>query len=118
MTALVIDDDDDVRTWLRTMLELEGWEVADARDGPSGLEAAAHQTPDLIVIDQMMPGMLGTEAARRMRDTGYAGSILLFTAFLDEQIRQQAELLDLVPISKVDSEALMRQISVIARQLR
>jgi PAS domain S-box-containing protein len=62
--VLVVDDDPDVRRVLTDMLDVLGYAVSEAADGPSGLEALAAQGPDLLIVDFAMPGMNGAEVAR------------------------------------------------------
>jgi CheY-like chemotaxis protein len=64
---LVIDDDTDARTLLRGMLEHLGYSVATAGNGVEGLEEIAKQTPDLIILDLMMPRMSGFEMMGKLR---------------------------------------------------
>jgi CheY-like chemotaxis protein len=62
-TILVVDDDEDVRGVLASLLEELGYGVVTAADGTSALEAARQKTPDLAVIDFSMPGMSGARLA-------------------------------------------------------
>jgi Na+/proline symporter/signal transduction histidine kinase/DNA-binding response OmpR family regulator len=57
--VLLIEDDDEIRTMMQRMLQKEGWLVIEAENGRVGLEQLAHQVPDLIVLDLMMPEMDG-----------------------------------------------------------
>ena len=66
-SILVIDDDDSVRAVLVEALDAAGYEVVEARDGPSGLEALQRLHPSAAIIDFIMPGMHGAEVARRAR---------------------------------------------------
>lgn len=59
MHALVVDDDPTVRTMVRLTLEIEGWTVDEAGDGPTGIERATSHVPDIIFLDLIMPGMSG-----------------------------------------------------------
>ncbi len=59
--ALVVDDERDAREFVRAILEPEGWEVAEAWDGQSGLKEAKASRPDLIVLDVQMPNKNGFE---------------------------------------------------------
>ena len=56
---LIIDDDQDVRTVISDLLHLSGYEVLEAVSGEQGLEMADRATPDLILLDVMMPGVDG-----------------------------------------------------------
>jgi CheY-like chemotaxis protein len=64
--ALVVDDDPANRKVLRSVLEKESWVVAEAEDGRAALAAVADKTPDLILLDLMMPNMDGFEFAERL----------------------------------------------------
>lgn len=64
---LVVDDDDAVRQILVDGLRLEGFEVAEAIDGETGLQALRRERPDALVVDYAMPGMNGAEVAKQAR---------------------------------------------------
>ena len=66
---LVIEDNKNLATGLRNNLEIEGYEVHVAADGTTGLSSAKALSPDLIVLDLMLPGMDGY---RVLRTFGYA----------------------------------------------
>jgi two-component system alkaline phosphatase synthesis response regulator PhoP len=57
--VLVIDDEPPIRLLCRVNLEAEGMEVLEAGDGPTGLEKARNEEPDVILLDVMMPGLDG-----------------------------------------------------------
>jgi two-component system cell cycle response regulator DivK len=65
--VLVVEDTEDNRLIMRDALESVGIEVLQAVDGPSGLEAAAREMPDLIIMDAQMPEMNGFDATRRLK---------------------------------------------------
>ena len=60
--ALVVDDDDDMRLIVRIHLEHRGFVVAEAGDARSALEALTNETPNLVVLDQVLPGSIATGA--------------------------------------------------------
>jgi diguanylate cyclase (GGDEF)-like protein len=64
---LVVDDDEDIASFVEFNLKVQGFEVMSARDGQHALEVIEHQRPDLAVIDWMMPRMDGVELTRRLR---------------------------------------------------
>ena len=64
---LLVEDNDDARESLRTLLEHAGHRVRSAADGPSGLEAMRSRLPDLALIDIGLPHMDGYELVRRVR---------------------------------------------------
>jgi two-component system chemotaxis response regulator CheY len=65
--VLVVDDDEAIRDLLDDVLELEGYEARIAPDGEAALAAAADWTPDLIVLDLMMPKMDGWQFREAQR---------------------------------------------------
>ena len=64
---LVIDDDPDVRGFIVDSLEEQGYRVREASDGREGLAAIERETPDLVVLDFIMPGLSGADVARQIR---------------------------------------------------
>ena len=54
--VLVVEDNTDLAFGLRNNLEIEGYEVAVAHDGPAGLERATAWRPDLVILVMMLPG--------------------------------------------------------------
>lgn len=79
MRILVIDDDPKITSFLRRGLSYEGHEVLVANDGQSGLELALTKSPDLVVLDILMPGMDGFEVCRRIRQKSDV-PVLMLTA--------------------------------------
>jgi two-component system alkaline phosphatase synthesis response regulator PhoP len=82
LRALVVDDDAPIRDLLRTVLELEGWEVIEAEDGDQALALARAERPHGVVLDVMMPGTDGFEVLAKLRKTEYgrAMAIVMLTA--------------------------------------
>jgi len=76
---LIIEDDEAIVKVLQRGLTYEGYEVNTALDGESGLVMARSNTPDLVVLDWMLPGMDGLEVCEKLRDTGSV-PILMLTA--------------------------------------
>ena len=65
--VLVVDDDPTVNDVVSRYLRRAGFVVDQAGDGPTALRAAAADTPDLVVLDLMLPGMSGLEVCRQLR---------------------------------------------------
>jgi DNA-binding response OmpR family regulator len=65
--VLVVDDESPLRLIYRVNLEDEGLEVVEAEDGRTGLERARTESPDLILLDVMMPGLNGWQVAKYLR---------------------------------------------------
>ena len=65
--VLVVEDEDALATLLQYNLEKEGYSVAVARDGEDALMQAEETTPDLVMVDWMLPKVSGIEVCRRLR---------------------------------------------------
>ncbi len=78
-TVLVVDDDPHIRSVLGRGLRFEGYDVQLAADGPEALSLARATSPDLVVLDVMLPGMDGLDICRRLR-RGLTAPILMLTA--------------------------------------
>lgn len=79
-SVLVVEDDPTVLSAVVRVLELDGHRVTTAKDGRSGLETILQDTPDVVVMDVMMPHMDGIEVCREVRRSGNRVPILLLTA--------------------------------------
>ena len=66
--VLVVDDDDEIRTFLVTLFSDEGALTFEAEDGERALEIAAHKRPDLITLDLSMPGRDGVDTFCDLRN--------------------------------------------------
>lgn len=76
--VLVIDDEAPIRLLCRVNLEAEGMSVLEAGDGPSGLEKAGSEQPDVILLDVMMPGLDGYEVCARIREDPELATVPVF----------------------------------------
>lgn len=79
---LFIEDDDQIRLALRLALEDEGYQVDEAADGRSGLEAAARVEPDLVLVDLRLPDIQGFDVVRTIRARSIV-PIIIVTAQTD-----------------------------------
>ena len=78
---LVVDDDPQVRRWIRDVLESEGLEVETAAEGRRALELAVRRPPALVVLDLTLPGLRATEVSAGLRAAlGNQVPILVITA--------------------------------------
>jgi two-component system alkaline phosphatase synthesis response regulator PhoP len=77
---LIVEDNADLAFGLRNNLEIEGYSVHVAVDGPSGVERARTLRPDLVILDLMLPGMDGYRVLRTLRDDGLDMPVLILTA--------------------------------------
>ena len=83
LRALVVDDEPPLVGIVSSYLEREGFEVLAAYDGETAVETAREQTPDVIVLDLMLPGLDGIEACRQIRAFSDA-YIIMLTAKAEE----------------------------------
>ena len=83
---LLVDDERPIVESLRYALEKEGYEVVEAFDGSEALDLARAKSPDLVLLDIMLPGMSGFEVCRVLRKES-AVPILMLTARSDEPDR-------------------------------
>ena len=65
---VIIEDDPQIRRFLRTVLPTEGFTVFEAETGERGLVEAATRKPDVVILDLGLPDMDGTEVIRRLRE--------------------------------------------------
>lgn len=78
--VLVVDDDDAIRDMVGTALRYTGFETSVAIDGPDALAKIAARSPDVVVLDVLMPGLDGFEVCRRLRADGVRAPIIFLTA--------------------------------------
>jgi len=91
--TLIVDDEEDMRLLMRSTIEAanEGLTVAgEARNGIEAVEQWRAVQPDIIVLDNRMPGLTGLEAAEQILAEDPDQTIILFSAFLNEDVRQAA----------------------------
>jgi two-component system CheB/CheR fusion protein len=89
--VLVVDDDSDAAESLMMLLEVFGHQVRVARDGPTALEMAYLDVPEVMLVDIGLPGMDGCELTRRVRRTPVLRGVLLvaFTGYGRDEDRQR-----------------------------
>src|SRR3954451_18813408 len=86
----VVDDDYDVRTSLRFLLETEGFDVRTFRSGAALLGSSTRHGADCLVLDYKMAEIDGLELVRRLRRLDIAAPIILITGYPDENIAVKA----------------------------
>jgi DNA-binding NarL/FixJ family response regulator len=110
---MLVDDADHVRRLLRSMLELDGFEVvAEADRADAAVEEAARTAPDVVVVDYRLPEVDGLETARRIRSRRPDQVTVLYTAFADAELEARAAEAGIsVVLAKVDGlEPLEREL--------
>lgn len=91
--TMIVDDQEDVRALLRIMIELtdDGLEVGcEAGSGTEALDKIDSCNPEVVVLDEMMPGLNGIETAARMIARRPQQRVILCTAYLDDDIARRA----------------------------
>jgi excisionase family DNA binding protein len=84
--VLIVDDDEQLREYVRVNLEMEGYTVHEAGSAEQGMEVLDGLRPDLVLLDVMMPKVDGWEMLQRMHDRHGVGSIpvVMFSGKVDE----------------------------------
>jgi DNA-binding response OmpR family regulator len=93
MRILVIEDSDAIRRMIETLVSARGHEVEGVPTGARGVDAAIARTPDVILLDLMLPGSFdGFEVCRRLRQADATRSvpIIVISALDDETAKQSA----------------------------
>jgi len=93
ISTLIVDDQADIRLLLRVLIDAadEGLVVVgEAASGLEALESIDAQQPLVVVLDEMMPNMSGTETATRVRESRPSQILILCTAYLDDAVIARA----------------------------
>jgi len=90
--VLIVDDDERVREYVRVNLEMEGYAVREARNAEEGLGVLEEVSPDLILLDVMMPEVDGWEMLRRVQERHGVGAIpvVMFSGKVNERSAAEA----------------------------
>ena len=90
--VLIVDDDEQVREYVRVNLEAEGYNVREAGNAEEGLRVLEESKPDLVLIDVMMPQVDGWEMLQRLHDRHGAGAVpvVMFSGKADEHAAEEA----------------------------
>lgn len=83
-TVLIVEDEQSIVDILSFNLTKEGYDTLEALDGPTGLQLALEQNPDLVLLDLMLPGMSGFDVCKKIRAAGSAVPIVMLTAREEE----------------------------------
>jgi DNA-binding NarL/FixJ family response regulator len=108
--ALIVDDDDDMRFLVRVLIEAanEGLAVAaEARNATEAVDRWRQHQPDVVVLDNRMPGRSGLDVAAEILAEQPEQSIILFSAYLDDETVLRADALGIrACLSKDDYDQL------------
>ncbi|MBD2422749.1 response regulator transcription factor [Cyanobium sp. FACHB-13342] len=89
---LIVDDDPELRHFLRTELEIEGYGCSEAATGQQALAQIRAERWDLLLLDWTLPDFSGVEICRRLRGSGDHTPVLMLTA--RDDVRERVEALD------------------------
>ena len=84
-TILIVEDEKNIVDILRFNLQREGYRTVEAYDGADGLEKARKENPDLILLDVMLPKMIGFDVCRTLREEGNNVPVIILTAREEEE---------------------------------
>jgi CheY-like chemotaxis protein len=116
--VLVVDDDAEIREWLRLSLSLRGWTVEEAVTADEAIQRLGVLRPDVVLLDHQMPGMTGIECAATLRAASDDLRIILASAYIDPALTKRARDLHILPIAKADHARLFDLFELLAGQLR
>ena len=115
--VLVIDDEAPIRLLCRVNLEAEGMDVVEAPDGPAGIESAKDETPDVVLLDVMMPGLDGWRVAEQLLEDERTSGIPIIFLTARAEFRDRAKGLDIggvdyvtKPFNPLDLAPLVREL--------
>ncbi|HSU68296.1 MAG TPA: response regulator [Tepidisphaeraceae bacterium] len=92
MKVLVVEDHRDTNDMLCRLLTREGYDTVSAYSGEAALELIGAERPELVILDNMMPGMNGIEALRAIRETPDVARtpVIMYSAVADPAFREHA----------------------------
>lgn len=87
---LIVDDEPSMRRYLQTALELDSYRVTTASSGEEAVEKVQHQSPDLVLLDMVMPGYDGLETLKRIRKVRPGTKVVMISCVRDTRKVAQA----------------------------
>ena len=119
-TIAIVDDSPAIRKLIRAFIESHtDWQVCgEAEDGDTAIVLAKCLHPDLIVLDLVMPGKNGLDAARTITSESPNSEIVLFTAHTSKQLTIEAKQIGIRMVLSKNSTASLEQLLSILRKIR
>ncbi len=117
---LLVDDEESIRNMMRLTLELDGYTVLTAADGPSALDIFQNELPDVVLLDVRMPGMDGVEVLRHIKEINRDAEVIIISGHGDmdmaiECLRMEASNFLAKPVSEeILSLSLKRSLEKVA----
>jgi len=115
--VLVIDDQAPIRLLCRVNLEAEGMDVLEADDGASGLELAREESPDIVLLDVMMPGLDGWRVAAHLLEDERTAEIPIIFLTARAEFRDRARGLDIGGVDYVTKPFNPLELAPLVREL-
>ena len=115
--VLVIDDEAPIRLLCRVNLEAEGMNVIEAPDGPSGVDKARDERPDVILLDVMMPGLDGWRVAEQLFEDERTVAIPIIFLTARAEFRDRARGLDIGGVDYVTKPFNPLELAPLVRDL-
>jgi DNA-binding response OmpR family regulator len=115
--VLVIDDEAPIRLLCRVNLEAEGMDVLEAADGPSGLDVARAEVPDVVLLDVMMPGLDGWRVAEHLLEDERTNGIPIIFLTARAEFRDRARGLDIGGVDYVTKPFNPLELAPLVREL-
>jgi DNA-binding response OmpR family regulator len=115
--VLVIDDEAPIRLLCRVNLEAEGIDVVEAADGPTGIDKAKDETPDVVLLDVMMPGLDGWRVAEQLLDDNRTNGIPIIFLTARAEFRDRAKGLDIGGVDYVTKPFNPLELAPLVRSL-
>jgi CheY-like chemotaxis protein len=106
-TILVVDDEQGFRDLLEARFASEGWIVLQASTMAEAFPICRQMAPDVLVLDHSMPGLTGLEAGRILVRDGFSSPIVLFSAYLTPEMKEDCRALGLHAVDKINWEELV-----------
>jgi DNA-binding response OmpR family regulator len=115
--VLVIDDEAPIRLLCRVNLEAERMDVIEAADGPSGVEKARDERPDVILLDVMMPGLDGWRVAEQLLEDDRTTTIPIIFLTARAEFRDRARGLDIGGVDYITKPFNPLELAPLVQQL-
>jgi DNA-binding response OmpR family regulator len=115
--VLIIDDEAPIRLLCRVNLEAEGMDVVEADDGPTGLDKAAVEQPDVVLLDVMMPGIDGWRVAEQLLEDNRTSGIPIIFLTARAEFRDRARGLDIGGVDYVTKPFNPLELAPLVRRL-